>query len=223
MPERLSSPSQSPAKPAVVIFHVPEVVSRLSNCLPYTGIEVVAATSDAQVARDAMGKSDLLITDCNVAGRAMGSGRNKRIIVLSDKSDRLAEVLGAGADNLLPTNVDPNLLSAYIQAILRRKPMAESRTATIGNLTVDLENRKVIVDDQETQIPKKPWEVLKYLLDHRGSLVTNREILSHVWGPNHNDSGTVRVIMMRLNRIIGPGIINRTNFGYLIPKEEDPV
>ena len=114
------------------------------------------------------------------------------------------EALDAGADDYLVKPFGAAELLARVRAQIRRRssmPGSGARTVTFGDVSVDMARR--IVERREKQLHLTPIEyrLLTYLITNAGSVLTHRQLLKSVWGPNHlNDSHYVRVYMAHLRR-----------------------
>ncbi|MFD3452049.1 response regulator [Streptomyces sp. NPDC058691] len=135
------------------------------------------------------------------------------IIVLSERSDagEKAAVLDAGADDYVTKPFAMIELLARLRAVLRRpSTQAPSRViARIGEWRIDLGTSTVSrADDVDEQLRLTPteWSILGVLLRHPpGQLVTSRQILRHVWGPEHEDkTNYLRIYFANLRRKLEP-------------------
>jgi two-component system KDP operon response regulator KdpE len=81
---------------------------------------------------------------------------------------------------------------------------ARARFVT-GGLTVDFARRQVSVDEREVHLTPTEYEVLKFLAMHAGQVVTHRNLLRAVWGPDYEDEAHyLRVFIGQLRRKIEP-------------------
>ncbi|RXK55584.1 response regulator [Oleiharenicola lentus] len=108
------------------------------------------------------------------------------VLVLSvreTEDDKIA-ALDAGADDYLTKPFGGRELLARVRAILRRMPAAnEPAVVRIGDLEVDLAARQVRRAGQEVHLTAKEYAMLRLLVQHRGKVVTHRQILRELWGP----------------------------------------
>ncbi len=128
------------------------------------------------------------------------------IIVLSGRStgaDKV-EALDAGADDYVikPFGIDE--LMARIRAVTRRPGGSgpPSASVRIGTSEVDLAARRVTrADGTDVRLTPTEWELLERLVRHPGQLLTQRQLLSAVWGPAYADeSGYQRFHFGQLRR-----------------------
>ncbi len=110
------------------------------------------------------------------------------VIVLSARSDEEAKIaaLDAGADDYLSKPFGIGELQARLRVALRRhaslaKPDAVYHFSTI---TVDLASRCIIRGDEEIHLTPIEFRLLAILLNNHGKVLTQRQLLNQVWGPN---------------------------------------
>lgn len=110
------------------------------------------------------------------------------VIVLSARSDEEAKIaaLDAGADDYLSKPFGIGELQARLRVALRRhaslaKPDAVYQFSTI---TVDLASRRIIRGDEEIHLTPIEFRLLAILLNNHGKVLTQRQLLNQVWGPN---------------------------------------
>jgi two-component system KDP operon response regulator KdpE len=116
------------------------------------------------------------------------------ILVLSARgreNDKVA-ALDAGADDYLTKPFGVGELLARLRVALRRGPVDASGAGepifTVQNLRVDRERRQVFVGDSEVHLTPIEYRLLTTLIKYAGKVVTHRQILKEVWGPNSVDA-----------------------------------
>ncbi len=112
------------------------------------------------------------------------------VIVLSVRdSDRIkVAALDAGADDYLTKPFSPEELMARLRVMQRRVGAAqESPVFTTGKLKVDLNRRVVTVNEEIVKLTPTEYALLRYLVRNAGKVVTHRQILREVWGPEYMD------------------------------------
>ena len=107
------------------------------------------------------------------------------IIVLSAVGDEREKVraLDAGADDYITKPFGTDELLARLRAALRRVAEDGEPRIEIGDLTVDLESRQVSSQGEPIHLTPIEFDLLRVLTQHRGKLVTHRQLLHEVWGP----------------------------------------
>ncbi len=131
------------------------------------------------------------------------------ILVLSargQEQDKIA-ALDAGADDYLTKPFGVGELLARMRVALRHAQQVsdagEQPIFIVGDLTVDLARRQVMVAEAEVHLTPIEYNLLKTLVQHAGKVVTQTQLLKEVWGPAYADeSHYLRVYMSQLRRKI---------------------
>lgn len=199
----------------LVVDDEPQILRVMRASLPVRGYQVITASSGEE-ALDQVGKQvpDLIILDLVMPGltgldvcRRIREFSVVPIIVLSAKgsdSDKIA-ALDLGADDYITKPFSMDELLARVRAVLRRLGASESNTRvlSVGDVTIDVDERRVVVADKEIKLTPKEFEVLKYLLSNAGKVVTHRALLQAVWGWESTDQTEyLRVFINQLRRKI---------------------
>lgn len=129
------------------------------------------------------------------------------ILVLSargQEKDKI-EALDAGADDFVSKPFAVGELLARIRAALRRSATirngAEGTTFRAGQIVVDLGARVVRVAEAEVHLTPIEFRLLEALVRHAGKVITQRQLLVEVWGPQHSEQAQyLRVYMTQLRR-----------------------
>lgn len=128
------------------------------------------------------------------------------VLVLSvfGEENRKIEALDAGADDYLIKPFGGGELLARLRALLRRtKPNEAPSIIRFGTVEVDLTDRRVTKDGETVKLSAKEYALLRLLVTHRDKVLTHRQILSEIWGPEaEGQTHYLRVFMMRLRRKI---------------------
>jgi two-component system KDP operon response regulator KdpE len=121
--------------------------------------------------------------------------------VFGQEKNKIA-ALDAGADDYLTKPFGSGELLARLRVLLRRV-RAEEETAPVqfGSIEVDLERRLVTKDQQPVKLTAREYALLRLFVVHRGKVLTHRQILSELWGPNaEGQTHYLRIYMMRLRQ-----------------------
>jgi DNA-binding response OmpR family regulator len=128
--------------------------------------------------------------------------------MLTARGEVVDRVVGLklGADDYVLKNCDAMELLARVEALMRRAPGMAVRTAEcyeFGDVRVDLRANEVTRGGELVTLSRAEFRLLKYLLEHRGSVVGREELLEKVWGLNGATlSRTVDVHMASLRKKI---------------------
>ena len=206
----------TPKKPLVlVVDDEPQIIRVMRASLPARGYELRTATGGNE-ALDEMHKEapDLVILDLvmpEMSGlevcRRIREFSQVPIIVLSAKGSERDKVaaLDAGADDYVTKPFGMDELLARARAVLRRLSPVEANAAvmTVGDLTINSDERLVTAAGREIKLTPKEFEVLKYLVHNAGKVVTHRALLQAVWGwESSEQTEYLRVFINQLRRKI---------------------
>jgi two-component system KDP operon response regulator KdpE len=194
----------------LVVDDEPQIVRALRINLKARGYEVDVAPDGATALRAAADRHpDLVVLDLglpDMEGAEVIAGlrgwTSVPIIVLSGRAGSSDKVgaLDAGADDYVTKPFGVDELLARIRAVTRRARPDEPEAAVvrIGELEVDLAEHSISGD---VRLTPTEWQLLEHLLRHPGKLITQRELLHDVWGPQYrNETNYLRQYMARLRR-----------------------
>ena len=131
------------------------------------------------------------------------------IIVLSGRADSTdkVEALDAGADDYVTKPFGMEELLARMRAAIRRTgPVAGEPVIQFGDLVIDLAAKTVTrAEGKAIRLTPTEWHLLEVLLRNPGKLLTQRQLLTEVWGPGYADAaGNLRLYMAQLRRKLEP-------------------
>ena len=201
----------------LIVDDEPNILGTVVPLLRTRGYEVFSAMSGRagleSVERD---KPDLVVLDLGLPDmdgvevcRQIRETMNVPILVLSARGaegDKV-EALDAGADDYVTKPFGAEELLARIRASLRRvePPSPPSEPLVRGGLLIDRERFRVVRDGTEVRLTPKEFELLTFLAQHPGRVLTHRTILKAIWGPNAVDQPEhLRVLVGALRKKIEP-------------------
>lgn len=125
------------------------------------------------------------------------------VMMLTAKSSEYDRVVGldSGADDYMPKPFGMMELVSRVRALLRRaaKPAAEDKLFTAGSLAVDVKRRAVTVEGEPVILTYKEFELLCYLLENRGVVLSRDQILTKIW--DYNYSGETRTVDVHIRTL----------------------
>ena len=199
----------------LIVDDEPQIVRALSINLRARKYEVHAAATGAEaLLLAARHPPDVVVLDLGLPDlngveviEGLRGWTSVPIIVLSGRTggaDKVA-ALDAGADDYVVKPFGMDELMARMRAVTRRaSPDAGAALASvrIGVHAVDLAAHRVVNDKgAEVRLTKTEWQLLERLVRHAGQLVTQRQLLTEVWGPAYADeSGYLRFHFGQLRR-----------------------
>jgi two-component system KDP operon response regulator KdpE len=199
----------------LIVDDEPTILATMAPLLRARGYTVATATSGAG-ALDAVARMppDLVILDLGLPDldgvdvcRRLREGRNLPIVVLSARDaerDKVA-ALDAGADDYVTKPFGSEELLARIRAALRRSETSPAGAGILvrGDLTIDIDRRRVTRGDEEIRLTPRELELLLFLAQRPGRVLTHRTILTAIWGAQAIDQPEhLRVLVNALRRKI---------------------
>lgn len=156
---------------------------------------------------------DLIILDItlpNMNGieicKKIRAEKNTPIIMLTAKSEEIDRVLGLeiGADDYITKPFSIRELLARIKAVMRRTNAVQSEkknasSITIDDLFIDIEKRKVQLNNQKIELSPKEFELLVLMANNPGRNYSRTELLNIIWG--YNFSGYEHTVNSHINRL----------------------
>jgi len=195
-----------------------------------------AATGQDALNAVAAQRPDLIILDLGLPDidgvevtRLLREWTRIPILILSvrgSEKDKIA-ALDAGADDYLTKPFGIGELLARVRVAMRHVPgEALQPVFTVGGLVVDRTRRLVTLDAHEVQLTPTEYDLLKVLVSHAGRVLTHRQLLREVWGPEYEmDTHTLRVNISNLRRKIEPDparpryLVTEPGVGYRLRSE----
>ena len=147
------------------------------------------------------------------------------MVTAKEEEDDKARGLEGGADDFITKPFGMMEFLARIKAVLRRsKKQEQPKEYHCRGLTVDVKSRKVWDEDRSVDLTLKEFELLRYLLENRGTVLSREKILEKIWGYEiYGETRTVDVHIRTLRQKLGKsGSLIETvrGVGYRIGEEE---
>ena len=199
----------------LVVDDEPQIRRIMRTTLTGASYEV----DDAKTGEEALEKirefrPDLVLLDINMPGmggletcREIRSQSEIAIIMLTvrDSEEDKVEALDAGADDYVTKPYKAPELLARIRAGLRRTPWTHGPIGRVkfGSIEVDFDTRQITARGRKLHLTPKEFELLRYLVAHANKVISHRELLQAVWGPDYGDQvDYLRVFVNQLRKKI---------------------
>jgi len=224
----------------LIVEDDPALQSVLRTFFEANGYRVVAANSACSGIRDArLYNPDVVIVDLGLPDRdgievikGIRAWSAMPIVVLSARTIEAQRLLAfdSGADDYVVKPFSTPELLARVRAVLRRHvrgglPMAILR---LGSISVDLGARLARrADGLQVRLTPLEYRILAVLARSPESIVTQATLLNDVWGPNRDDSGSLRVYIGSLRRKLEADptrpkhIVTELGLGYRLLLDEE--
>lgn len=130
------------------------------------------------------------------------------VIMLTAKNmeDDKIQGLNVGADDYITKPFSIKELMARINTVLRRYRLSDKSQTIIevGNIVLNTDQHKVMVDDQDIDLTRKEFELLKLLMENRGKVLKRDYLLEKIWGYEfYGETRTVDVHIRHLRKKLG--------------------
>jgi DNA-binding response OmpR family regulator len=213
----------------IVVEDDDQIAELLALYLGQAGFEVVRAGDGYGGLRLAAEHEPLLvIVDIGLPGgidglevcRRLRAESDVPVLVLTARGDEADRVTGfeLGADDYVTKPFSPRELVARVQAIVRRSGGGPRAGAVVlGDVLVDLGRHEARRDGRVVELAPREFALLAALVDHRGQVLTRRQLLDLAWGYEFDgDERTVDVHVRQLRRKLGDGLplatVRRTGY-----------
>lgn len=178
--------------------------------------------------------ADLVILDRDLPGldgfeicRRIRESLDVPILMLTASGEVPARVEGlqSGANDYLPKPFDLSELLARIEVQLRGKTRAPRTRLVVNDLALDLERHDVRRGDTPIALTPREFELLKYLMQHAGRVVSRDRLIEQIWGYDFDGDENVLDVFIRTLRgkVERPGlpklIHTQRGVGYVIRSE----
>ena len=156
---------------------------------------------------------DLILLDINLPTmdgieicKKVRAAKNTPIIMLTAKTEEIDRVLGLemGADDYISKPFSIRELIARIKAVMRRSnavviPDKNSQQLKFEGLEIDLEKRKVLLQNKRIELSPKEFELISLMASHPGKNYSRTELLNLIWG--YNFEGYEHTVNSHINRL----------------------
>ena len=196
----------------VVVDDEPQIRRLLRVSLETQGFSVHLAATGEEGLRLVQGrKPDIVLLDLGLPDRDgadvladLRGWSSTPVIILSVRNaeEEIVRLLDAGADDYLVKPFSTGELIARMRVAIRHHaPQDTATTFVSGRLSVDLQDRTVKVAGEPVKLTPTEYGLLRLFVQHAGRILTHRQILREVWGPNADEeTNYVRVYITGLRK-----------------------
>ena len=152
-----------------------------------------------------------VVNGLEVLERWRADGLETPVLILSARGTWREKVTGlrGGADDYLAKPFEPEELLARIEALIRRSTGNPSPVITCGPIEWDTNSGRILVDGRPVKLTPLEYKMLSYMLHHRNKVISKMEFIDHIYAHDYDrDSNTLEVLIGRLRRKIGEGLIH---------------
>ena len=130
-------------------------------------------------------------------------GKSENVIIISakDSLDDKLQGLELGADDYLCKPFHLAELTARVKAVLRRKKLEGKDSIQAANLTLDISQRLVHIDQNPLILNRKEFDTLNYLLLNKNRLVSKIALAEHVWGDLADQSDNLDFVYYQIKNL----------------------
>jgi len=175
----------------------------------------LASTGEDALASAAAHLPDIVLLDLGLPGvdgidviRGLRGWTDLPIIVISARQDDVDKVaaLDAGADDYVTKPFSISELLARVRAALRRhSPVPDEPSITTADFAIDLQAQRVTRAGADVHLTPTEWAIVAYMARHAGRLITQRQLLQRVWGPQYEtETNYLRVHLAAIRRKLEP-------------------
>jgi len=224
----------------LVVEDSPEIADLIRHFLERSGHAVISVSSGSEGLRRArQERPDLIVLDLMLPGldglhvcqalRADPETAAVPIIMLTARGEEADRIRGLelGADDYVTKPFSPKELVARVTALFRRVDRPAKPAPAVlryGPVTIDIDRHRVMTGDVEVRLTAKEFLLLRYLVEHKGRVLSRDLLLTDVWGYQY--TGGTRTVDVHVRRLreklpeVGAAITTVKQFGYRL--EEAP-
>jgi DNA-binding response OmpR family regulator len=197
-----------------------EIRSTLAVALHRRGLDALEAATGLDGLRLVVDRApDVIVLDLGLPDidgsellRMLRTATRAPVIVATARGDEwdIVRTLNAGADDYVVKPFSAEQIDARIRAVLRRSARdapdgpPPDRLLHVGGLEIDTDGHRVTLDGHELDLSRKEFEILHYLAERVGTMVSKEELYTAIWRqPHHGSTKTVDTHLSWLRTKLG--------------------
>ncbi|MCZ0702710.1 two-component system response regulator CssR [Natronobacillus azotifigens] len=153
------------------------------------------------------------------------------IIIISAKDEEVDKILGLelGSDDYLTKPFSPRELVARVKRLFKRAKLTDSQSTDevehyqVGNLTLQVSDRRVFWYGKEVEVTAKEFELLQSLMQNKNRAFSREELLTLIWGDDYfgSDRAVDDLVKRLRKKLEGLPIETVWGYGYRLRDDED--
>ena len=201
------------ARRILLVDDEPLIVKGLKYSLEQDGYETdSAADGEEAIAKFFAGKFDLILLDVMLPKmdgievcQRIREKSNVPIVMLTAKGEDMDKILGFeyGADDYMTKPFNILEVKARIKSIFRRtgaqQPETNSQLLVVRNMTINLNNRSVAIDNRDVNLTAKEFDLLQLFVSNRGKVFSRENLLETIW--KYDYLGDLRTVDVHIRRL----------------------
>jgi DNA-binding response OmpR family regulator len=130
-------------------------------------------------------------------------GKTSNVIIISARNSLDDKITGLdlGADDYLTKPFHLSELHARIKAVLRRKNLDGNAVFTLGNSTLNFNERQLLVNNIDLRLNRKEFDMLAFFVTNKNRIVTKEALAEHVWGDNFDMSDNFEFVYSQVKNL----------------------
>lgn len=199
-------------RPILIVEDEPSIATLLQYNLEKAGYETdLVSDGEAAVAKALKNKYKLIILDVmlpkmdgmEACKQIREHDKQIPILMLTAKTDESDKIYGLeiGADDYITKPFSPKELIARMKAILRRTSQEKDKTTSIkiGDIEINPKRYRAFFKEELLELTRKEFELLVYLTQHVGEILSREQLLSAVW--NYDFVGDTRIVDVHVSHL----------------------
>ena len=196
----------------LIIEDEPDMLHNMQQSLEKEHYRIETAdTYEAAMEKVYVYQYDCILLDISLPG---GSGldilmelkklqKSEGLIIVSARNslDDKIRGLDLGADDYLPKPFHMAELLARVKAVFRRRKMDGHQLMAFGNLTINPEERTVMVNGESLSLHRKEYDILLYLVINKNRMVSKTALAEHVWGDQIDEADSFEFIYSQIKNL----------------------